>query len=424
MATMTRTSWYTRPPAPVSAPPPAPASAPARSSGEVAAFHRTLPGYAPTPLVELPSLAAELGVRRLFVKDESSRFGLPAFKMLGASWGAFRAVSEHYGLAGDVTLERLRARVDGERSERSERPVRLVTATEGNHGRAVAAMARLLGARARVFLPDAVHPAAIDAIEGEGARVTVVAGSYEEAVRRAADAASAPGTLLVQDTSVPGHDRVPQWIVDGYSTLFTEIDDELSARGVEPPSLVAVPVGVGSLAQAAVAHYHPGPSETSGTPETLGAPPLRPQPGRPSPATLLTVEPDAAPCLLASLTAGRIATIATSATIMSGLHCATPSALAWPHLRDGVDAAVSVTDGDAARAARDLAALGVRAGPCGAASLAGVRAALAPDRRPALPDGHDRTVVLLATEGAAANPALAADPARAAAPALAADPRP
>ncbi|GGU95913.1 diaminopropionate ammonia-lyase [Actinomadura cremea] len=390
------------------------ASASARSSGEVAAFHRTLPGYAPTPLVELPSLAAELGVRRLFVKDESSRFGLPAFKMLGASWGAFRAVSEHYGLAGDVTLERLRARVDG---ERSERPVRLVTATEGNHGRAVAAMARLLGARARVFLPDAVHPAAIDAIEGEGARVTVVAGSYEEAVRRAADAASAPGTLLVQDTSVPGHDQVPQWIVDGYSTLFTEIDDELSARGVEPPSLVAVPVGVGSLAQAAVAHYHPGTSETPGPPR------LRPEPGRPSPATLLTVEPDAAPCLLASLTAGRLTTIATSATIMSGLHCATPSALAWPHLRDGVDAAVSVTDGDAARAARDLAALGVRAGPCGAASLAGVRAALAPDRRPALPDGHDRTVVLLATEGAAANPALAADPARAADPGLAVHPR-
>ncbi|WP_026403905.1 diaminopropionate ammonia-lyase [Actinomadura rifamycini] len=376
MTTMTRTSWYVRPRSAArdrpSGPPPAPRAA-------VAAFHRTLPGYAPTPLVELPALAAELGVRRLFVKDESSRLGLPAFKMLGASWGAFRAVSEHCGVV-EPTLERLRARVRG------GRPVELVTATEGNHGRAVAAMARLLGARARVYLPDGVHRAAVAAIEGEGARVTRVAGSYEEAVRLAAEAASAPDALLVQDTSVPGHEQVPQWIVDGYSTLFTEIDDELRARGAEPPGLVAVPVGVGSLAQAAVAHYRTG-----------GASPV-----------LLTVEPDAAPCLLASLAAGRFTTIGTRATIMSGLHCAAPSALAWPHLRDGVDAAVSVSDAAAARAARDLAALGVPAGPCGAASLAGVRAALAPGRRADLPDGRDRTVVLLATEGASANPAVAA----------------
>ncbi|QFG23266.1 pyridoxal-phosphate dependent enzyme [Actinomadura sp. WMMB 499] len=369
MTTLTGTTWYTRPATRGGRPPEAPPP-------EIAAFHRTLPGYAPTPLVELPSLAAELGVRRLFVKDESSRFGLPAFKMLGASWGAFRALSRHYGVPlADATLGRLRART-------GERPVRLVTATEGNHGRAVAAMARMLGARARVYVPSGVHPAAVAAIEGEGAEVAAVAGSYEEAVGRAADAATAPDTLLVQDTSVPGHDQVPQWIVDGYSTLFTEIDDELSARGVEPPSLVAVPVGVGSLAQAAVAHY-----------------------GRTSPpAALLTVEPDAAPCLLASLAAGRRTTIATRTTIMSGLHCATPSALAWPHLRERVDAAVAVSDGDTVRAARDLAARGVHAGPCGAASLAGVRAALAPGRRAALPRGHDRTVVLLGTEGAAANP--------------------
>ncbi|MEV5827307.1 diaminopropionate ammonia-lyase [Spirillospora sp. NPDC052242] len=375
MTTMTRTSWYVRPRSAADGRP----SGPAAPRDAVAAFHRTLPGYAPTPLAELSALAAELGVHRLFVKDESSRLGLPAFKMLGASWGAFRAVSEHYGLA-EPTLERLRARLRG------ERPVELVTATEGNHGRAVAAMARLLGARARIYVPDGVHPAAVAAIEGEGARVTRVAGSYEEAVRLATGAASAPDVLLVQDTSVPGHERVPQWIVDGYSTLFTEIDDELRARGAEPPSLVAVPVGVGSLAQAAVTHYRAGRT----------------------PPTLLTVEPDAAPCLLASLAAGRSTTIGTRATIMSGLHCAAPSALAWPHLRDGVDAAVAVSDGAAARAVRDLAALGVPAGPCGAASLAGVRAALVPGRRAALPDGHDRTVVLLATEGASANPAVAA----------------
>ncbi|GAA2125837.1 diaminopropionate ammonia-lyase [Actinomadura napierensis] len=359
-----RTSWFSRPAAREWTCPPAPRG--------VAVFHASLPGYAPTPLVELPALAAGLGAGRVFVKDESSRLGLPAFKILGASWGVCRALCDRLGItvpAGDP-LGVLRARAGA---------FRLVTATDGNHGRAVAAMARMLGTTADVFVPDGVHPAALAAIEAEGARVVRVAASYDEAVRRAAEHSASDGSaLLVQDTGWPGYERVPGWIVEGYSTLFTEIDRQLRSAGAGAPTVVAVPVGVGSLAQAAVIHYRSGGS----------AP------------TLLSVEPDAAPCVLASLAGDRPVTVETGATAMAGLNCATPSALAWPYLRSGVDAAVCVADEDAAVAARELADLGVPAGPCGAASLAGVRAAL-----PSLSLGPADTVVLLSTEGTAANPA-------------------
>ncbi|QKG23850.1 diaminopropionate ammonia-lyase [Actinomadura verrucosospora] len=368
-ASAVRSSWFSRPAARDWRCPPA--------SRDVAAFHAALPGYTPTPLAEMPALAAGLGAGRVFVKDESSRLGLPAFKILGASWGVCRALCDRLGLPvpADDPIGALRTGAGA---------FRLVTATDGNHGRAVAAMARMLGTAAEVFVPDGVHPAALAAIEAEGARVVRVAAPYDEAVRRAAESAGGDASaLLVQDTAWPGYERVPQWIVEGYSTLFTEIDAQLRAAGAGAPGVVAVPVGVGSLAQAAVMHYRSGVHYRSGE----AAP------------TLLTVEPDAAPCVLASLAEDRLVTVETGATAMAGLNCATPSSSAWPYLRAGVDAAVSVADADAARAARELADLGVSAGPCGAAALAGVRAAL-----PRLGLGPADAVVLLSTEGAAANP--------------------
>jgi diaminopropionate ammonia-lyase len=337
--------------------------------GEVRDFHAGLPGYAPTALTELPALATELEVGRVFVKDESSRLGLPAFKALGASWAIHRVLAQ---------------RTDG------GGPVRLVTATDGNHGRAVARMARLFGQRAQVFVPRGVHPAAVTAIEDEGADVVLVPGPYDEAVRRAADAAAGgQDTVLVQDTAWPGYERIPGWIVEGYSTLFAEIDGQLGTLGTESPGLVVVPAGVGSLAQAAVTHYRSRRAE-------------------PAPAALMSVEPDTAACVLASLGRGEPVGVPTGATTMAGLNCGTVSSLAWPYLRDGLDAAVAVTDADSAGAARDLAAAGVSSGPCGAASLAGARSALTGDgaavRRRALDVGPASTVVLLSTEGTAANP--------------------
>jgi diaminopropionate ammonia-lyase len=348
----TSTRWFARPAARAWTCRPAPA--------EVAAFHGGLPGYAPTPLIELPALAGELDVGRLFVKDESCRLGLPAFKALGATWAIHRLLATRTA-AG---------------------PVRLVTATDGNHGRAVARTARLLGHRALVFVAEGVHPEALAAIAAEGAETVPVAGGYDEAVRLAGQAAREPLSELVQDTAWPGYERVPGWIVEGYSTLFAELDAQLGA----PPGLVVVPVGVGSLAQAAVTHY-------------------RSRATVPAPA-LLAVEPDRAACVLASLVQGRRVTVPTSVTIMAGLNCGTPSSLAWPHLRDGLDAAIAVADADSARAARDLAALGVSAGACGAATLAGIRAVMTNQRRADLSIGPHSTIVLLNTEGAAANPPL------------------
>ena len=352
--------WCARPAARSWTCPPAPAA--------VRDFHTSLPGYAPTPLTELPALAAELAVGRVFVKDESSRLGLPAFKALGASWAVHRVLTE-------------RAAHDP-----GTGPVTLVSATDGNHGRAVARTARLLGLRAHIFVPRGVHPDAVTAIAAEGARVTRVPGPYDEAVRRAAEAAADADAVLVQDTAFPGYEKIPGWIVEGYATLCAEVDEQLAAAGAPAPGLVAVPVGVGSLAQAVVTHYR----------------------SRPSGPALMSVEPQSAACVLESLTLGAPVSVTTGETAMAGLNCGTPSSIAWPVLHAGLDAAVAVTDADSARAARDLAALGVSSGPCGAAALAGVRSALggagADDRRTALGLGPASVVVLLSTEGTAANP--------------------
>ncbi len=333
---------------------------------EVTAFHAGLPGYAPTPLTEVPALAAQLDVGRVFVKDESARMGLPAFKVLGASWAVHQVLSRQPAAAA----------------------LTLVTATDGNHGRALARMARLFGQRAHVFVPSGVHPTAVAAIAAEGAQVTEISGTYDDAMRLAAQAGTKPGTTLVQDAGWPGYEQVPGWIVEGYSTLFAEVDEQLADAGADQPALVVIPAGVGSLAQAGITHYRSRPVSRA--------------------TSLLTVEPGTAACVLASLVGGELGTIPTGETIMAGLNCGTPSMPAWPYLRDGLDAAVAVADADSATAARDLAGYGIPAGPCGGASLAGARAVLTGDgaepRRAALAVGPDATIVLLSTEGSAANP--------------------
>jgi len=337
---------------------------------DVVAFHRALPGYAPTPLTEVPALAAELGVGRLLVKDESSRLGLPAFKVLGASWAVARLLAPD---GGPRDLDELRAAV-------ARRPVTLVTATDGNHGRAVARMAALIGAAARVVLPDVVPARAGELIAAEGAAVTTVAGTYEDAVAEAARIAAAdPAAELVQDTAWPGYETVPGWVVEGYATLVAEVDERLGGA----PDLVVVPVGVGSLAQAVVTHYRGGTA------------PVAP--------AVLAAEPERAAALLASLRAGRPVTVETGTTVMAGLNCGAMSTLAWPVLRDGLDAAVAVGEDEALRAVADLGAHGVSSGPSGAATLAAARRALtgadAEERRSALGVTRESVVVLLSTEG-------------------------
>ena len=335
-------------------------------------FHASMPGYRPTPLVDLPELSTELGVRAVFVKDESDRLGLPAFKILGASWAVNCALSQRSGFDEPArSLTELR--------ERSA-PVTLVTATDGNHGRALGRMAALLGLAARIYVPAGTPQQTVEAITREGAQVVQTDLIYDEVVWAAASStAGHRGDLLVQDTGWRGYEQIPQWIVEGYATLFGEIAAELDEPRVQ---LVAVPAGVGSLLQAALQHYRD--------------PALEQRPA------VLAIEPVTAACITTSLAAGRPVSVDTSEpTIMAGLNCGSVSTIAWPAIRDGLDAGVAVTDDQAVAAMHRLNQLGVAAGPCGGAALAGVRMVLDDsDRRAALAISGDSPLVLISTDGA------------------------
>ncbi|HEX8120706.1 MAG TPA: pyridoxal-phosphate dependent enzyme [Solirubrobacteraceae bacterium] len=310
---------------------------------DAAAFHASLPGYAPTPVRELGALG---GLGSVLVKDESGRLGLPAFKVLGASWAIERALRER----PDVHT--------------------LVAASAGNHGRAVAHEARRRGLAARVFLPARSLAARREAIAGEGADVVVVDGTYEEAVALAAREGALPGRLEIADVGAAGP---ALWVIDGYATLFAE-----AARQAQFDVLL-VPIGVGSLA-AAAARF----AASAGMP-------------------VIGVEPVTAACLTASLRAGEPTAVPTPGTTMAGLDCAEVSAGAWPVLRDGILGTVTVSDEEVAAAMRELEAHGLAIGESGAAPLAALRVLEREPGASALRDaagiGPATRALLVATEG-------------------------
>lgn len=316
-------------------------------AADVLAFHAGLPGYRPTPLHHL----AGDGGPTVLLKDESARFDLPAFKILGASWALDRA------LRADPTT------------------TTVVAASAGNHGRAVAHVAAQRGLDAVIYLPATASADRGSAIAAEGARVVRVDGGYDAAVRAAELAVADADAALITDT---GTDPTAAWAIDGYATLFHEVAEQAAG----PVDLVVAPVGVGSLAAAAV---------------RFG---VAQQPA----AAVIGVEPAAAACVTASLAAGRAVVIDTPGTVMSGMDCATPSATAWPILRDGLDGTVTVDDAEVHEAMRDLAAAGLTIGDCGAAPLAAVRALVGDPRCQALRDvvavRPAARVVCIATEGA------------------------
>jgi len=345
------------------------------------ALHRTLPGYAPTPLRPAPRLAARLGLARVWVKDESARLGLPAFKILGASWAGWCALAERLGLDPAATPDPLGAL----RAHAAElRGVRLAAATDGNHGRGVARVARWLGLPARIFVPAGTARARIEAIAGEGAELVEVAGSYDDTVARAA-AEQEHGAILVQDHAWPGYEALPRRVIEGYATLFAEIDEQLAAAGAAAPRLALIQTGVGALAAAAVQHWR------------------RPGLARAARPALANVEPTGAACVLESVAAGRIVTVPAGAhsSLMAGLNCGTPSSVAWPAMQQGMDAFVAVSDARAVEAMRALARDGIVSGESGAAGVAGLLALCddpAARARLALDAGAE--VLAISTEGA------------------------
>jgi len=304
-------------------------------------FHRSMPGYAPTALAEAPGTAAQLGLGHLHVKLETARFGLPAFKILGASWAVCRALSRDAGRDEPATsFAELRALVS------PDDPPELVAATDGNHGRAVAHMAALLGLEARILVPEHTAAARIDAIAGEGATVDVVAGTYDDAIAASA-ALAGERRLVISDHSWPGYEEVPAWVADGYQTIFDELAEQLAAL----PPLCAIQIGVGALASAAV--------------RALTAP------GR----VIVGVEPADAACALAAVRAGApVALPGPQASIMAGLNCGTASPVALPDMRAGMAAFCAVDDRAAERAVRALHDDGLDCGETGAAGVAGLLA--------------------------------------------------
>lgn len=343
---------------------------------EVAEFHRRMPAYEPSLLFDAPDLAADLGLGRLLIKAETRRMGLPSFKILGASWATYRAICTHMGHepAPWDNINDLASKVA------HLKPFKLATATDGNHGRAVAFMARLLGFEAEIFVPEGMALARIEAMQSEGARVTNVEGDYDDAVARSAREAS-DRCLVVSDTSWPGYSATPVDVIDGYSTIFDEIDHALDATGLSQPDLVVVPMGVGAFMAAAVTHYRSAHRHST---------------------IVAGVEPLDANCVQASASAGRPTTVpGPHESIMVGLNCGVPSPVAWPRLAAGVDWFVAVDDDAARRAMRDLAEAAVVAGETGAASLAGLRALLADESADdVLPGRGEKTAMVIVSEGA------------------------
>jgi diaminopropionate ammonia-lyase len=342
---------------------------------DIAMFHHRMPAYSPTLLLDAPDLATRFGVGRIVVKAETRRMGLPSFKILGASWATYRAICAHIGAEPEPwsNINELASNLA------HLRPFKLATATDGNHGRAVSFMARLLGFECHIFVPAGMVSARIEAMEREGATVTVVDGDYDDAVARAADEAS-DTCLIVSDTSWPGYETIPAQVVEGYSTIFAEVDAALDASHLARPDLVVVPMGVGAFMAAAVTHYR-----------SDGDRPI-----------IVGVEPADANCVQESALAGEITHVpGPHRSIMVGLNCGRPSLTAWPRLASGIDWFVSVDDDAARQAMRDLAAAAVAAGETGAACLAGLEALLAdPAAREQLGDLSAATVLLLVTEGA------------------------
>ena len=353
--------------------------APAGPGRAPMAFHWRLPGYAPTPLLDAVDLARALGLGHVWLKLETQRLGLPAFKILGAAWAIYRALAERYGEPPAwQQLDELAAWLA------PHQPLTLVAATDGNHGRAVARMAVLLGCAARIYVPAGMAQARIDAIAGEGASVIIVDGTYDEAVARSAEDADAR-QLVISDTSWPGYQDVPRWVIEGYSTILWEIDDQLAALGAPPPDLALTQIGVGALAAAVVGHFR--------------------QAGQTARPRLVGVEPTRACATLRSLQAGQLVAVpGPHDSIMAGLNCGTPSPLAYPIVSGGTDLFVAIEDKRAREAMRLLAASDVVAGETGAAGLGVLlellRGPAAERNREFLNITSQTSALLIITEGA------------------------
>lgn len=301
------------------------------------AFHKSFPQYTVTPLARLDNLAARLGLNNLCVKDESYRFGLNAFKVLGGSFAMASHFADETGRdVADMTYDYLTS----DELARDFGQATFFTATDGNHGRGVAWAAKRLGKKAVVHMPKGSTKPRFDNIAAEGATVTIEEVSYDECVRMAAaEAEACERGVIVQDTAWEGYEKIPSLIMEGYGTMASEAAEQLREAAINRPTHVFVQAGVGSLAGAVVGYFAN----------------LYPD----NPPTFVVMEATNAACLYKGAVAAdgepRIVT-GDMPTIMAGLCCGEPNTLGWDILRNHVTAFVACPDWVAARGMRILGA--------------------------------------------------------------------
>lgn len=348
-------------------------------------FHRSMPAYAPTPLICLEQLSAMLGVGRIYVKDESPRFGLKAFKALGGAYAMARHIAERLGQ--DIAQTPFPV-MTSEAVRRKIGEVVFATTTDGNHGRGVAWTARQLKQKAVVYMPKGSSCERLHAIRAEGATAEIVDMNYDEAVRMCAAQARQNGWQLVQDTAWEGYEKIPLWIMQGYGTLMLEAIAQLHEI---PPTHIIVPAGVGSLAGAVQGCVT----------AVYGV-------NRPK---VIIAEAQAADCLYRSAQCRSGEPVAVGGdltTLMAGLACGEANVSAWKILRDYSDAFASCPDYVSARGMRmfasplpgDAAVLSGESGAVtlGLLSLLMQAPSLAAEREALGLDATSR-VLLISTEG-------------------------
>jgi len=283
---------------------------------KIRSFHRQLPGYRMSPLKGLSNLAARLGLGGIWVKDESARLDLQSFKVLGGSYAIYRLIQKRLGLEGqelsftELTNGTIREKLGD---------ITFAAATDGNHGRGVAWSAAQMGFRSVIYVHKLTSQGRIQAIENSGARVVVVDGNYDDAVRQVYQDAQRNDWEVVSDTSWDGYEDIPKWVMQGYTTMLSEAQEQLAAQGLSQPTHIFVQAGVGSLAAATIGFYHNLFGDSIQT---------------------CVVEPTKAACLYRSALAedGLPHTAEGDLdTIMAGLACGEPNPIAWEILKDRTD---------------------------------------------------------------------------------------
>ena len=304
---------------------------PQGTAREAMQFHRQIPAFRMTPLKNLSHLAKFLGVGGIWVKDEAERLNLGSFKVLGGSFAIYRYIQSRLGIHEPLRFEELMSPAIREKLGN----IVFAAATDGNHGRGVAWAAKTLGFESIIYVHKLTSEARIAAIQRNGAKVVVVDGTYDDAVRLINEDAQKNGWQVISDTAWEGYTEIPKWVMQGYATLYAETQQQLAAQGVIKPTHIFMQAGVGSLAASAFGFYA----------GLFG-------PDRPK---MIVVEPDRAACLYRSVEIGDGKPHSFPGnldTIMAGLACGDPNPIAWEVLADCADAFFSCPDYVAAKGMR------------------------------------------------------------------------